>query len=582
MLSADAHRIAVRIAYNQLVTNVAPSAAPQSHALDRRERTKTIVWVMSTLGFIRNYAATLTLLEQEGYRLHFVYVHPKTAEFWSAHLAETCPRATFSHGPQPHKGHWRPFAEKVRLAIDYVRYMDSRYDRAQFLRGNIESVTSRWLRVPLAPVKLLGDRGVRLVIAFLQRVEAAIPVSPAVDELLEELNPDLLIVTPLINWGSRQVDYVKAARALGIPTALAVASWDNLTNKGHMRVVPDRVFVWNEAQKEEAVSMHGVPSSQVVITGAQLFDHWFGRSPERAREELCRAAGLDPDRPFVLFLGSTTGVVPREVDFVERWVRLLRNADDPSVAGVGILIRPHPAGTARYLGLDLSQFENVRIWPEPTLDPTVSFDDQGRQDFFDSLYYCDVAVGANTSALIDAAIVGRTVCTVDAPEFEQSQEGTLHFAYLADEASGVLRVARDMDEHIAQLADVLAGNRAADERAQAFVRDFIRPFGIERPAAPILAAAIEEAASLHVEARHRSAAARVAMVLLDPIARLTSRIPAKTPPQPIPWWQRALRPAVTLWVNCVVVTTAARRNVRSQKKRLSRATRRAGRRLLRA
>ena len=35
--------------------------------------------------------------------------------------------------------------------------------------------------------------------------------------------------------------------------ALPVLSWDNLTNKGLIRVQPDQVFVWNEAQKAEAV-----------------------------------------------------------------------------------------------------------------------------------------------------------------------------------------------------------------------------------------------------------------------------------------------------------------------------------------
>lgn len=560
---------------------VASSTAAQPHALDPPEKTKTIVFVMQTLGLVRNYSASLALLEQRGYRIHLVYIHPKQVDVWSARLAQVCPGATVRRGPEPH-GYWWSLAQKVRMAIDYVRYMDSRYDDADLLRENITWRTSLWLRVPLAPIRLFGDRGARLAIAFLQRVEAAIPVSPDVRELLEELHPDLVIVSPLITFASKQVDYLKAAQSLGVPTALAVASWDNLTNKGHMRVVPDRVFVWNETQKEEAVSFHGVPASSVVLTGAQLFDHWFGRTPGRTQEEFCRTVGLDPDRPFVLFLGSTLGIVPHEVVFVERWLRQLRS--DPRTTDVGILVRPHPQAALRYLGLDISHLENVRIWPEPSPDPSVYFGEQGRQDFFDSLYHCAVGVGGNTSALIDAAIVGRTVCTVEAPEFEGSQAGTLHFAYLADEASGVLRVARDMNEHIAQLADVLAGNDAGDERTQAFVRDFVRPLGIEVPAAPILAAAVEEAAALRVEPIRRSAGMRVAELLLRPVARLTSSIPAKTPPIPkqLSWWQRVLRPGVVLWVRGFAITVGARTIIEARQKQLSRAARGARRRLLRA
>ena len=85
---------------------------------------------------------------------------------------------------------------------------------------------------------------------------------------IEDLTVRFGGVTPLVEPGSIQVDYIKSAGALGIPSALCVASWDNLTNKGSVRVAPDRVFVWNEAQKREAVDMHGIAASDVVVTGA--------------------------------------------------------------------------------------------------------------------------------------------------------------------------------------------------------------------------------------------------------------------------------------------------------------------------
>ena len=54
-----------------------------------------------------------------------------------------------------------------------------------------------------------------------------------------------MLVTPLVTEPT-QADYVRSAAGLGIRSALLVASWDNLTNKGLLRDVPDRVYVWNE------------------------------------------------------------------------------------------------------------------------------------------------------------------------------------------------------------------------------------------------------------------------------------------------------------------------------------------------
>ena len=55
-------------------------------------------------------------------------------------------------------------------------------------------------------------------------------------------DPDVVLITPLIDLGSDQADYVKACRQLRIPVGHCVASWDNLTNKGLIKALPDRVF----------------------------------------------------------------------------------------------------------------------------------------------------------------------------------------------------------------------------------------------------------------------------------------------------------------------------------------------------
>ena len=65
--------------------------------------------------------------------------------------------------------------------------------------------------------------------------------------------------------------------------------------------------------------MHGVPADRVHVTGAQSYDHWWGRRPSRAREEFCARVGLRPDRPFLLYVCSSLfrGTVD-EPEFVAR------------------------------------------------------------------------------------------------------------------------------------------------------------------------------------------------------------------------------------------------------------------------
>ena len=171
-------------------------------------------------------------------------------------------------------------------------------------------------------------------------------------------------MTPLVDFGSAQEEYVKAARALAIPSALCVHSWDNLTNKGLIHVRPDRVFVWNHAQVREAETMHGVEREHVVATGAPCYDQWFTRGPSTTREEFCRKVGLPPQKPYLLYLCSSQFIAPREADFVKRWVQALRSAADPRVRESGILVRPHPRNDmSRWKRFDLAEFSDFVLWP---------------------------------------------------------------------------------------------------------------------------------------------------------------------------------------------------------------------------
>src|SRR4029453_15412487 len=97
-------------------------------------------------------------------------------------------------------------------------------------------------------------------------------------------NPDLVLVTPLVEPGCPQAEYLRSARALGIRTGLCVYSWDNLTNKGLIQDPPEGVPFWNPPMKEEAVRLHGVPAERVVVTGAAAYDHWFIWRPRATRE----------------------------------------------------------------------------------------------------------------------------------------------------------------------------------------------------------------------------------------------------------------------------------------------------------
>ena len=447
-----------------------------------------ILFVMRHSGYVRNFESTLRMLCDRGHRVDLAFQIAGT--HWlldrsdvTRTLAATYPR--FSRSVIPIRDDaWGHVARELRLGLDYFRYLGPAYRNASKLRERAErdippNLLQRIKRGPFstAPGRALLGRSLRTLLR-------AIPTNPRIDAFLEVHRPDVIALTPLIEPGAPQAEYVRSARARGIPTALCVASWDNLTNKGLIHGPVDLVTVWNEMMRQEAIALHGMSPQKVVVTGAQPFDHWFDWQPTVGREAFCRQVGLPTDHPYILYVCSSRFIAPEEVPFVRSWLHHLRQS---GMYG-GVLVRPHPQNAQQWRNVDLKDCGPAVVWPPAGATPS---DAESRADYFNSIVHSAAVVGINTTAEIESAIVGRSVFTILADDFKATQEGTLHFEHLRSANGGVLHVARTFTEHVAQLREALHHPNVDDGRCRRFVEAFVRPFGLDVPATPKLVEALE-------------------------------------------------------------------------------------------
>ncbi|MBI2376269.1 MAG: hypothetical protein HYV07_19905 [Deltaproteobacteria bacterium] len=134
---------------------------------------------------------------------------------------------------------------------------------------------------------------------------------------------------------------IRAAKALGIPTAAFIFSWDNLTSQGRIMPGHDYYLVWSEEIREQLLGIYpGVRSDRVIVTGTPQFD--FHRRPEylMSREELCAKVGLDPSRPFLLYSSGMANHMPGEPSIVEGIARSLATMSD--LGPPQLLVRVYP------------------------------------------------------------------------------------------------------------------------------------------------------------------------------------------------------------------------------------------------
>ena len=435
--------------------------------------------------YFRNFDTVLRELASRGHVIHLA-VERETDEgrrLVDGLVAEYPDNITVGVAPGRADDDWSWVASRLRPGLEHLRYQHKLFNDTPMLRERSRERTPGLFVTLGDTIGRYASWSRRPVEAVLRWLERSTPDDPNVRAYVEAQRPDLVLITPLIALGSSQIDYLRASRSLGIPTALCVWSWDHLSSKALIRELPDRVFVWNDTQKQEAETLHRIPARQIVVTGAQCFDKWFDRVPSRDRETFCRQIGLPADRPILLYVCSAPfSGSPPEAPFVVDWIRRIRTSHSTRLRHTPILVRPHPSRRPEWEGIDLTPFPEVVLWGSDPLDAAA------RADYFDSLYHSAVVAGLNTSAFIEAGILGRPVHTILLPEWYESQMGTVHFRYLFEAGGGLLTSATSYDEHLAQLDQALT---QPSTEIKPFVREFVRPRGLDVAATPVFVEHVE-------------------------------------------------------------------------------------------
>jgi hypothetical protein len=193
-------------------------------------------------------------------------------------------------------------------------------------------------------------------------------------------------------------DFIAESRAIGLKSIVAIDNWDNLTSKSVYVVKPDYLTVMGERCVEHANLIHNFETQSVLAFGLPRFDGH--------RKHL--AAGLKPitrEKRRVMYAGfSLAHSEKRVVDAIANYL------DEKFGSGsIEVLYRPHPAPIRR---LDEYEIKNANV-------VTYIHDSLGRiglpamdEGFINSLNSADIVVGAPTTLMLEAMLLGRP-CVID-------------------------------------------------------------------------------------------------------------------------------------------------------------------------
>jgi CDP-glycerol glycerophosphotransferase (TagB/SpsB family) len=395
-----------------------------------------------------------------------------------------------------------PFADEPEFRREFVRdnveacrmapYAPGAYDRRLFsvlynlyLAGpgprSLQLFLQRWAdNHPLVGPLRLGATKALLPLArplapTLERLLLASSDTSYYDQLLARERPDVAVFSRL--FFCDEIPLMRAAVKAGVPTAGVVASWDNLTTKGPLLPRLDRLIVWNDLMKQEAVRFHGYGADDVAAAGAPHHDMLYrDRGTLADRREFCARLGLDPAKKLLTYAGEDPVIAPDAPIYIEQ----IHRAVEEGRFGrpVQLLVRPHPQDDPRRfdrvrnlrgIHFDLPGRPSAKYWMD------MSRDDLKR--LYETMWHSDVVANVTSTIVLDAAFFDTpTVCIGYGPSYPATHYNSPmryfemdHYRYIID--AGATRVVRSEDELIAWLTRYLDDPSQDAEGRRRIVRD---------------------------------------------------------------------------------------------------------------
>ncbi len=370
--------------------------------------TKTIFLTMSRGVIARNIMQTnvLRLLKEAGHRLVILTPAFRNEKFLKEFAA---PNVFFENLVEPKWGFWDWVLVGCHKALAYndsTKLRDlcgipgtGKAEKGSFFKFMVKKVFL-W---PISKIQPLKDAA--------RWLDKILVKGRYYKEIFDKYNPDLVFSTSVIE--DADVFVLKQAQARKIKTVGMPRSWDNLS-KTNARALPDKLLVWGEFSRDEAVRFHHAKKENIIICGIPQFDFYHREDYLMSREEFCRAYGIDPNKKIILFC-SEGKYTPRDGEVAEIVSNFINRGE--LARDAVLFIRPH----FLFLG-DEKKFAALEGKPNVFVDRGYNHSaifrdnwDYGEEQikkFTNMVRHADIVITSVSSISLDAATVNKPIINV--------------------------------------------------------------------------------------------------------------------------------------------------------------------------
>lgn len=244
--------------------------------------------------------------------------------------------------------------------------------------------------------------------------------------LFDKYRPDLVLCAHLFE--EPEIHLLREAKRRNVRTVGLMNSWDKVTTRCIIRLLPDKIIVFNGVVKDELIKYSRVHPDIIFVSGVPHYDHYFSKE-HSSREDFFAKIKVNPSKKLILYSPIGKVFSNSEWDMID----LLYNLNKRGLFGnnVAILVRFPPNDVITREELKKRPYliytsPGIRFAPNDPFASTRGVD--WDMDFFDlehlknTLYHSSLIIAYATSLCVDAAVFGKPIININ---FEVGKRGPM-------------------------------------------------------------------------------------------------------------------------------------------------------------
>lgn len=288
--------------------------------------------------------------------------------------------------------------------------------------------------------------------------------------------PDIIFCAHLFD--EPEIHLLREARKRGIKSVGFINSWDKVTARCILRLLPDKVVVFNNIVKKEMMDYNEMKEENIFVSGLPQYDIYVNLNPGK-REDFYKNLNIKPSVKRVIVY-APDGKYSAKADGA--MIDLLRSFIEKSLIpeDVELLVRFQPN--------DIVNMEEIRKRPWLVYDiPGIRFSQErgidwdmnarDHQQLLNTLFHSSLLICYTSSLSIDSAVFGKPVININfqlnqAEKFSQSPIRYYQMAHYKNALNtGGIRVVKSVAELLEWINFYLENSGLDKEKRERLVQE---------------------------------------------------------------------------------------------------------------